>query len=396
MDKIFILALRLPHNSFKKNLSISDEYAGFFLFLPSVSCERDLMTIRIGFIGCGYWGPNLVRNFSLWEDAEVVAVADLSPSRLLAVQRKFPGIETTSDARALIQRPDLDAIVIATPVFTHFELAKLALLSGKHVLVEKPLASSVAEAEILRDCAEKQRKILMVDHTFVYNPAVQKIAELIHQGTMGEIFYYDSVRVNLGRFQQDVNVIWDLATHDFSIIDYLFAEKPVSLLATGNSHTGSQIEDIAYVTLFFESSLIAHCHVNWLSPVKIRRTLIGGSKKMLIYDDVEPTEKVRLYDRGIDVNTEVNDHQLRVSYRSGDMWAPNIDGQEALKSVTREFLDSILSHKQPLTDAEAGLRIVSLLEAAQTSIKTRTEVRLRPLSLPVKADELTSELSSAA
>jgi predicted dehydrogenase len=272
----------------------------------------------------------------------------------------------------LINDPEIDAVVIATPVSSHFELALAALQAGKHVLVEKPLASTSDQARSLVDEATARNLVLLVDHTFVYTDAVRKIRELISSGQLGQIYYYDAVRVNLGLFQHDVNVIWDLAIHDLSIIDYVLPEKPVAVAATGISHVPGQPENVAYITLFFNSSQIAHVHVNWLTPVKVRHTLIGGSEKMILYDDLEPSEKLKVYDKGINVTPRPEDvYKMLVSYRSGDMWAPRLDNTEALQTEALHFIDCIEHNRQPDTDGHAGLRMVSMIEAAEMSLRDR-------------------------
>jgi predicted dehydrogenase len=330
--------------------------------------------IRVGVVGYGYWGPNLVRNFAECQSAEVVAVCDLHPERLDSMRRRYPAIATIADHHELLKRSDLDAIVIATPVSTHFEIARAALEAGKHVLVEKPLAATSEQVQCLIETAARRKRVLMVDHTFVYTGAVRKIRELITGGRVGEIYYYDSARVNLGLFQHDVNVLWDLAVHDLSIMDHLLDQKPVAVSATGISHVPGKPENIAYLTLFFDSTLIAHIHVNWLAPVKLRRTLIGGSREMVVYDDLEPIEKVKVYDKGITLNDNPDResvYRMLVGYRAGDMWAPNVEGPEALRTEALHFLDCIENGTQPITGGECGLRVVRLLEAATRSMAER-------------------------
>jgi predicted dehydrogenase len=327
---------------------------------------------RIGIVGCGYWGPNLLRNFIENEAAEVCWICDLDPSRLAVMGRRYPAAETTADYHKLLQDHSLDAVVIATPVATHYEFARDALESGKHVLIEKPITARASEAEELIRIAEKTGRILMVDHTFVYTGAVRKMKELVTGGDLGELLYFDSVRINLGIFQRDINVVWDLAPHDLSIMDYLIDIRPIALTATGSSHIERGIENIAYVMLRFPGEFIAHFHFNWLAPVKIRRSLLAGSRKMVVYDDIEPTEKIRVYDKGVTTNRSEDEreavYKTLVSYRTGDVWVPKLDSTEALKYVCAEFLDSIRKNRQPLTDGYAGLRVVKLLEAAQQSI----------------------------
>jgi predicted dehydrogenase len=300
----------------------------------------------------------------------VVAVSDLRQDRLDLVQRRYPGVKTTTNCQEIINDSQVDAIAISTPVSTHYALALAALEAGKHVLVEKPITNTSEEALRLIDEADRRNLVLMVDHTFVYTGAVRKIRELIDKGALGEIYYYDSTRANLGLFQQDVDVIWDLAVHDLSIMEYILPKHPTTVSATGIGHVNGAAENIAYVTTFYDGSLIAHVNVNWLSPVKIRRTLIGGSKEMIVYDDVESSEKVKVYDKGVIVKNGVESvYKLLVSYRSGDMYAPQLDITEALKIEAQHFADCILNGATPLTDGHAGLRVVSILEAATRSMK---------------------------
>ncbi len=328
--------------------------------------------IRVGVIGHGYWGPNLVRNFMLASGSAVTSVCDLREERLTPLHKQYPGLKTCTRPADMINEPDVDAVVIATPVSSHFELAMTALQAGKHVLVEKPLASTSDQARRLIDAAAARNLVLLVDHTFVYTDAVRKIREIIASGQLGQIYYYDAVRVNLGLFQHDVNVIWDLAIHDLSIIDYVLPEKPIAVSATGISHVPGQPENVAYITLFFASSQIAHVHVNWLTPVKVRHTLIGGSEKMILYDDLEPSEKLKVYDKGIRVTPGLEDvYRMLVSYRLGDMWAPRLDNTEALQTEALHFIDCIETGRTPETDGLAGLRMVNMIEAAETSLRDR-------------------------
>jgi len=323
----------------------------------------------VGIIGYGYWGPNLVRNFGEAPGARVVAVSDLRAERLAQVKARYPAVETTTDWRALVANPSVDAVIVATPVSSHFELAMAALRAGKHVLVEKPLAASSVEALRLVDEAARRHLVLMVDHTFVYTSAVRKIRELCASGELGDIYYYDSVRINLGLFQHDVNVLWDLAVHDLSIMDYVVAARPTAVSATGLAHVAGEPENIAYLTMFFPGRLIAHVHVNWLAPVKVRRTLVGGSRRMVVYDDLEASEKVKVYDKGISVDPgPENAYQMLVGYRAGDMWAPHLALDEALQVEAAHFIDCITNGRQPETGGEAGLRVVRLLEAASQSV----------------------------
>ena len=332
------------------------------------------MNITIGVIGCGYWGPNLLRNLAENEAARLRWMCDLDAKRLGTVGRRYPLAETTHDYKRLINDPHLDAVVISTPVATHFQFAREALEAGKHVLVEKPFTTSVREAEVLVELAERNGLTLMVDHTFVYTGAVRKIKEIVQNGELGDLLYFDSTRVNLGIFQHDINVVWDLAPHDLSIMDFIIDRQPEALTATGSCHIEQGIENIAYVMLRFPDPFIAHFHFNWLSPVKIRHTLIAGSRKMVVYDDIEPTEKIRVYDKGVTTNHRAENghkeaaYETLVSYRTGDVWVPKLDQTEALHYVCEEFLSAIREGRRPLTDGLSGLRVVRLLEAAQQSI----------------------------
>jgi predicted dehydrogenase len=338
--------------------------------------------IGIAVVGYGYWGPNLVRNFWETPGAQLVSVCDLRTERLSGVQSRYPAVEITANFDEILRDPRIDAVAIATPVSSHFELAMRALQSGKHVFVEKPIAATAEQAQRLVDEAERRRLVLAVDHTFVHTGAVRKMRQLVDDG-LGQVYYYDSVRVNLGLFQHDVSVIWDLAVHDLSIMDYVLPAKPVAVSATGMSHVAGEPENIAYLNLFFENNLIAHIHVNWLAPVKIRRTLVGGSSKMIVYDDLEPSEKIKVYDKGITVNGNGNGHgngngdkkyQMMVGYRTGDMWAPQLDMKEALGIELREFISCIENRKTPTADGHAGLRVVRILESATRSLAQRGQV----------------------
>jgi predicted dehydrogenase len=325
--------------------------------------------IRVGVIGYGYWGPNLVRNFAEVPGAQVAVVSDLSQERLAQVSGRYPSVRTTTDVQDLIDDPEVDAVVIATPVRTHFDLAMRALHAGKHVLVEKPMAETSEQGRTLVETADRLGLTLMVDHTFVYTGAVQKIRELVDQERLGRLYYYDSVRVNLGLFQHDVNVLWDLAVHDLSIMDYILAKQPYAVAATGAAHIAGKPVNTAYLTCFFEDSLIAHFHVNWLAPVKIRRTLIGGEKQMVVYDDLEPSEKIKVYDKGVTLNGDAdNTYDLLVGYRAGDMYAPQLALTEGLRSEALHFLECIRNQQRPISDGRAGLRVLRILEAATESL----------------------------
>ena len=338
--------------------------------------------IGIGVIGYGYWGPNLVRNFSETPGSKVAAVSDLRTEQLAHVQARYPGIKVTTDYRELFADPDVDAVVIATPVATHFDLVMQALHGGKHVLVEKPLAASAEQGERLLQEAARCKRVLMVDHTFVYTGAVRKIKQIVDSGKLGQLYYYDSVRVNLGLFQHDVNVLWDLAVHDLAIMDYVLDARPCAVGATGIAHVSGKPKDIAYLTCFFENNLIAHFHVNWLSPVKVRKTLIGGAQQMIVYDDLEPSEKIKVYDKGITLNNGTGKYDLLVGYRSGDMWAPQLDSTEALHLEANHFVDCIEHDKEPTTNGPVGLRVVRILEAATHSMAQRG----RPVELHWEGD----------
>ena len=331
--------------------------------------------IRIGVIGYGYWGPNLVRNFHEVGGCQVVAVSDTRAERRALVEARYPSVKATSDYKDLLNDPAIDAVLIATPVHTHFPLSLEAMSKGKHVWVEKPMTTTSEEGVRLIDEADRRGLVLHVDHTFVYTGAVRKIHELVTSDALGRIYYYDSVRVNLGLFQSDVNVIWDLAVHDLSIMDYVLPVQPCAVSATGIGHVSGKPENVAYLTLFFEDSTIGHVHANWLAPVKVRRTLIGGSTKMIVYDDLEASEKVKVYDKGLKLGEEGDArYQVLVGYRAGDMWAPHLEVTEALQTEAVHFLDCIANKRRSLTDGETGLRIVRILEAATRSMAKRGQV----------------------
>lgn len=340
---------------------------------PAEQSPRPRQTVGIGVVGYGYWGPNLVRNFGTTPGARVVAVSDLSPNRLADVQAHYPAIRTTSRYEDMLLDPEIDAVAVATPVSSHFRLAMQALEAGKHVLVEKPLALNGEQAAILAEEAERRNLVLMVDHTFVYHGAVQRIRDLVQAGQLGRLHYFDSTRVNLGLFQRDVDVLWDLAVHDLSIMDFVLGKTPTAVAATGAAHVPGRPVNIAYLTCFFEDSLIAHINVNWLAPVKVRRTLIGGDRQMIVYDDLEPSEKVKVYDRGITLGGGPagpdGPYEMLVGYRTGDMWAPKVSSTEALAVESQHFVECIVRGERPRSDGRAGLRIVRILEAATLSLK---------------------------
>ena len=327
--------------------------------------------IAIGVIGYGYWGPNLVRNFHESGVARVVVVSDLTRSRLDLVKNRYPTIVTTPDHEELIHHPEVAAVAIATPVGTHFDMAMDALRAGKHVFLEKPLTETAEQARQLIEEADRRGLILMVDHTYIYTGAVRMLKALVQGGDLGDIYYYDSARVNLGLFQPDVNVIWDLAVHDLAIMNYVFPEQPVAVSATGIGHVPGRPANVAYLTLYFDRPMIAHINVNWLAPVKLRRTLIGGDRKMIVYDDLEPSEKIKIYDKGIELTSRESIYETLIGYRSGDMYAPKLDETEALRREVLHFVDSIQQKRPPESSGEAGLYVVRILEAASQSMALR-------------------------
>jgi predicted dehydrogenase len=326
------------------------------------------MAINVGVIGYGYWGPNLVRNLMETEGADVVSCADLRPDRRALMQRRYPTVKVTENADSIIDDPKVDAVVIATPVSTHHALAKRALDQGKHVLIEKPMTRTIAEGEELIRLAESNGLALMVDHTFIYTGAVRRMKELLETGELGPLYYFDSVRVNLGVFAHDTDVLWDLAPHDLSILTHLISKTPKYVSAVGVDHIGTGFADMAYLTIYFEDSFLAHVHINWLSPVKVRQILIGGDRRMLVYDDTEPSEKVRVYDSGIRVTTQEGIYATLVDYRTGDMWAPKLEFREALSVECAHFVECIRFARIPWSGGEAGLEVVRLLEAGSKSL----------------------------
>jgi predicted dehydrogenase len=326
--------------------------------------------IRFGVIGYGYWGPNVVRNLHGLDNASAEIVCDKSAGALARARKTHPGISTTNDPCEVLRSPRIDAVAVITPVWAHYELAKAALENGKHVFVEKPFTSNSAQAEELIELAARKNLTIMVDHTFLFTGAVRKIRELTESGVLGDLYYYDSLRVNLGLFQHDVSVIWDLAPHDLSIMDHVIQKEPEAVVATGEKHLNG-MEDVAFVTIYFPQNVIAHINVNWLSPVKIRTTLIGGQKKMLVWNDLVADEKIRVYDKGVQINGGEGINNALVSYRTGDMWAPQIEQVEALRVELEYFADCIMSNKRPHNDGQSGLRVVRMLEAADCSIQKR-------------------------
>lgn len=334
--------------------------------------------INIAVIGFGYWGPNLVRNFNAQPNCNVSYVADLRQERLDIVKKNYPNINVTTSVEEVISNKDIDAVVISTPVFTHFEFAKKALNNGKHVLLEKPMTSLVEEADQLINLAGKYKKVLMVDHTFLYTGAVQKIRSIIDDDVIGKVKYVDSTRINLGLFQPDINVLWDLATHDISIVNYIVDDKPCSVQATGISHTKNGVENIAYLTLKYDTDIIAHFNCSWSSPVKIRKFLIGGDKKMILWDDMEPTEKIKIYDTGFNHKTDEDKRKILVDYRVGDIFVPKVPGREALAGVVDDFINAIIRGTDPIANYTSGINVVKVLEASQKSIKNNgAEVEIK-------------------
>lgn len=334
------------------------------------STPRNSSVVNFAAIGYGYWGPNVVRNLDGLEGARVVAISDKSAAARGRAQKAMHGTQITSDTNAVIKSPEVDAVAIITPVWTHFELAKAALENGKHVFVEKPFTSNAAQAEELIDLAARKNLQIMVDHTFLFTGAVRKIKQLLQEDSLGKLYYYDSTRVNLGLFQHDVNVIWDLAPHDLSIMDYLIEGNAEQIVATGQTHLNGH-EDVAFITLYFPNEVIAHINVNWLSPVKVRTTLIGGEKKMLVWNDLEADEKIKVYDKGVKVTSREGVYNLLVNYRSGDMWAPHLEPVEALRQELGYFVECINKTQTPFNDGLAGLRVVKMLEAANHSLRHR-------------------------
>ena len=329
--------------------------------------------LKVGVIGYGYWGPNVARNFQALKETQVALVCDQDPGRLRLAGENLPQARLTQDIGEVFQA-DIDIVAVITPVFTHYELARQALEAGKHVFLEKPFTSTAEQAKRLIDLAQARGLKIMVDHTFLHTSAVQKIKYFLDQDELGRIYYYDSTRVNLGLFQPDINVIWDLAPHDFSILDYVIKERPQALVAHGMDFFGQGLEKVAYVTVYLSGNLIAHFNFNWLSPVKVRSTLIGGDKKMLVWNDMEADEKIRIYDKGVSVDTREGQYNLLVDYRAGDMWAPRLEHKEALRGGAQNFVDAILRGAPLVSDGQAGLRVVRMLEATTASLKAGGKV----------------------
>ena len=356
----FSAGLRRKNNSFAQVYVVD-----YFITSPK------FFMVTVGIIGYGYWGPNLVRNFFAQKNCVVKAVADSRQNRLDVLSKSYPSINPVKDAEDILNDPEIDAVIIATPVFTHYQLAQKALENNKHVLLEKPMASSVEQCEYLIEIALQKKLVLMVDHTFLYTGAVEKIKDFIDSDYLGNIKYLDSTRINLGLFQPDINVLWDLAPHDLSILRYLHDEKPYSINATGISHTDNGIENIAFLTINYPSGFISHINCSWSSPVKVRSMLIGGDKRMIVYNDVEPTEKIKVYDTNYQHSTDEEKKQILVDYRVGDIYVPKVENKEALASIANDFIDSIINQTTPRSSSAIGMDIVKILEASGKSIKNR-------------------------
>lgn len=364
----------------KLNTSDAGKLLDFPPAVPRYPRGKAGRPVRVGVIGYGYWGPNLVRNFTRANNCEMAAVADCDPAQLARSGGDFPGIPGTTDYRALLADPDIEAVAIATPVASHFAIASEALRAGKHVFLEKPLATSVREAESLVELAEKYGRLLMVDHTYLFTGAVEMIRQRVGSGELGEILYFDSTRINLGLFQRDVNVIWDLAPHDLSILLHVLDKRPIAVSALGVAHAGNGLENLAYMTLTFNDNTLAHFHVNWLAPRKIRQIIIGGEKKMLVFDDMESNEKVKIYDKGITVEQSDREavYNTMVQYRVGDMCAPRLDPTEALLKECLYFSKCVRDGERPFNDGLSGLDVVRVLEASTRSI--RNDGQLIPIN----------------
>jgi predicted dehydrogenase len=328
--------------------------------------------IGIAVIGYGYWGPNLARNVQDSSETELLYVCDLSEDLHQLVRKRHPYSKATKSIDEVVGDEKVDAVLLATPPHTHCELALKALRAGKNVMVEKPFAETSADGQKMLAEARAQDLVLMVDHTFPYTGAVRKLKTLTASGELGELFYYDSVRINLGLFQRDVNVLWDLAVHDLAILDHLTEIRPTAVSATGLAHIQDYPVNTAYLSLFYEENFIAHIHCSWMAPVKIRRTLLGGSKKMIVYDDLEPSEKIKLYDKGITLSPSREEkHDMRVGYRKSDVLSPKVEESEALSVLIKEFTQCIKTGSKPLTDDTSGLRVIKILEAADESMRRK-------------------------
>ena len=326
--------------------------------------------MNFGVIGYGYWGPNIVRNLMSLDGSEVRAIAEINPAAQARARKVYPGVTITPSAIEVISSPQIDAIAIVSPVWTHYELTKAALENGKHVFVEKPFTSTSAQGEELINLAQQKNLKIMVDHTFLFTGAVKRIGQLMNEGALGNLYYYDSTRVNLGLFQHDINVLWDLAPHDLSIMDHLIKTTPEAVVATGQGHLNGH-EDVAYMTIYFPEKVIAHINVNWLSPVKVRTTLIGGEKRMIVWNDLEADEKVKVYDKGVKITSREGVYELLVSYRSGDMWSPQLEQIEALRQEMNYFVECVSTGQEPFNNGCAGLRVVRMLEAASESLSRK-------------------------
>jgi predicted dehydrogenase len=326
--------------------------------------------VNFGVIGYGYWGPNIVRNLVNLEGSQVIAIAEINAGARARAQKAYPSVKVTADASEVITSAAIDAVAVVSPVWTHYELTKAALQNGKHVFVEKPFTSNTAQAEELINLAQQKNLRIMVDHTFLFTGAVRKICQLLEDGALGNLYYYDSTRVNLGLFQHDINVLWDLAPHDLSIMDHVLKGRPEAIVATGQGHLNGH-EDVAFMTLYFPEKVIAHINVNWLSPVKVRTTLIGGEKRMLVWNDLEADEKIKVYDKGVKITNREGLYELLVSYRSGDMWSPQLEQVEALRQELSYFVECVSNGKEPFNDGCAGLRVVQMLEAASESLSKK-------------------------
>jgi predicted dehydrogenase len=333
---------------------------------------RSAADLRFGVIGHGYWGPNVARNINKLESCYLSAICDKNPASLRGAREAYPNADLTTDPSEILNSTDIDVVAVVTPVWTHFELAKRALQNGKHVFVEKPFTATADQAEQLIELATRNNLKIVVDHTFLFTGAVKKIRQLVDDGTLGDLYYYDSTRVNLGLFQHDINVAWDLAPHDLSIMDHVISKKPEAIVATGEKHLNGHV-DMAFITIYFPGSVIAHINVNWMSPVKVRTTLIGGEKRMLVWNDLEADEKIKVYDKGVQMSTD-SIYELLVSYRSGDMWAPRVEQTEALKAEIADFVDCIVNDRTPINDGKAGWRIVKMLEAVDQSLAERGKI----------------------
>lgn len=328
-------------------------------------------------IGFGYWGPNIVRNFSIQDKCKVKYICDLDSNARKRAANQYPNIEIIDKPDIIFSSNEIDIVAIVTPVSMHYPLAKKALEAGKHIFLEKPMVETVAQSDDLIQIAKEKNMVGVVDHTFLFTGAIMKIKEIVDSGEIGDITYFDSVRVNLGLFQHDVNVIWDLAPHDLSILFYINGKRPIAVTANGVDHLDNGLVDVAYLTLHYDSNMIANFHVNWLSPVKVRKILIGGTKKMIVFDDMEPSEKIKIYDKGINVTEPEEIHQLLVKYRSGDMLSPNISQTEALKLEVNRFIDQLKSNSPDSNnDLIHGRHIVEILEASNRSLKRNERVTL--------------------